>query len=305
MGEDSWPFRFYGAEPADWFEGMQDYELHFAHPPTVEERLAIARAFEDVVAECPAIDADDIWPREGWWWSGEWALCPLRRALSPDEAREFDAGLVAALLAVHDVAPLVEVVCLTVRATGDDDEWTEASLAEQREPAAGPRWEDGVDYALPVFGKRRNRLAERPEVDPVFEEERRRAREAAVSLHDGPNGASEVTLDALPEDAEVKWLARWDHDRKVYPVRIVDEDAEGVTVATRDGFRWRIPRACLEPHPLRFLPGDRVVAQWADTGWYSGVVTAVDGVRAQVTFEDGSCEWIPFAGLVDESTHDG
>ena len=83
----------------------------------------------------------------------------------------------------------------------------------------------------------------------------------------------------------------------------VDEDAEAVTVATRDGFAWRVPRAALEPHPLRFAPGDRVVAQWADTQWYEAVVTAIDGARAQVTFEDGSTEWIPFAGLVDESTH--
>jgi hypothetical protein len=305
MGEDSWPFRFYGAEPADWFEGLQDYELHFAHPPGPEERLAIARAFEDVVAECPAIDAEDIWPREGWWWSGEWALCPLRRATSTDEAREFDAGLVAAFLAVHDVSALVEVVCLTVRAASDDDEWTQASLAEQREPAPGPRWEDGVNYALPVFGRRRNRLAERPDVDPIFEEERRRARESLSQAgFSQPNGAPELTLDTLPEDAEVRWLARWDHDRKVYPVRIVDEDAEAVTVATRDGYCWRVPRTSLQPHPLRFSPGDRVVAQWADTEWYAGIVTAVDGARAQITFDDGSSEWIPFAGIIDESAHD-
>ena len=69
----TYPFRFYGLAPGDWFEGANlghAYEVHFASSPKAATRKQIATAFETAIASLP-VEADDS--RARWLWSGEWA----------------------------------------------------------------------------------------------------------------------------------------------------------------------------------------------------------------------------------------
>src|SRR5262245_45258283 len=160
-----WPFRFYGAAPDDRFDGLQDYELRFVRSPTPDERLRLAHAFEGALADEPSVKSADIWPREGWWWSEHWALCPVKRASDAG----FDEAMQRALRAIDEVVPLEEVVNLTARTRGGDP-WSDWSLG-LRPPNAGPKWEDGVDYAAAAYGHARIRWRERPYVSDAFEAE--------------------------------------------------------------------------------------------------------------------------------------
>ncbi|MCC6998535.1 MAG: hypothetical protein IT370_28245 [Deltaproteobacteria bacterium] len=259
----AYPFRFYGAAALDWFEGIQDYELHFEVEPSPEDRLRIARAFEGALRGNAGVSSDDIYPRKGWWWSGAHALCPLRRALSPgDDLGEFNEGVEDALRRVHEVAPLVEVVNLSAREV--DDDWTNWSREQLAVPGDAPRWPQKYDPKLVVCaaGQRRTKPAREPEVDAAFEEERTLVRTETIR---------EAAGDAAARALAAGKVALVPIDRADMPARAATASAPADVVT-------------LCPKESRFscAPDGRtwVSFEWDGTGY--AVALVADGVRRPV-----------------------
>lgn len=141
------PFLFYGARPADWFEGANcghAYALRFRSPPSPEERLAIARAFESALAGSAVETACRAFR-----WKDTWLMCTVGEAHVGGSAARFFEAMERALLAVH-AAPgggLEAAVFLGEREPGREDRWSRWS-AQRAERPVPPAWESGaVDAA--------------------------------------------------------------------------------------------------------------------------------------------------------------
>ena len=140
----TWPFRFYGAQPAEWYGGGRlDYELQFVRAPTPHERAAIARAVATADRGFQAVRLDG---HDRWTWADRWTWLIVRtRAMEPDWDVFFQE--VGALFrAVHAEWPLEQAVCRSVDPSPQipDDEWTAWSRAQQAEIGARPRWREDL-----------------------------------------------------------------------------------------------------------------------------------------------------------------
>ncbi len=170
--EPDFPFLFYGADAGDWFEGAHSYEVRFQDAPTPKTRIAIARAFERAKGKQVKTSLG------AWRWSGAWAQFSLDQGEDEDDngPREFFYQVRKQLEAIHDVAPLAEVVLHGVREIYRGDRWTEWTVACQPVPTAAPDWDPGYDYAMGPLDRHQERLDGAPVVtDPSFERARKEA----------------------------------------------------------------------------------------------------------------------------------
>ncbi len=133
---DRFPFRFYGANPSDWFEPEAPgfaYELRFRAAPPAAERATLAADFARALGA--RAEASPLWL-----WAGAWALLrvrprPSKRAGAPAAF----AAAAEALRRLHAGAALEQAVLLEALEAGDDpwDAWT---LGAHPAPEPGPRW---------------------------------------------------------------------------------------------------------------------------------------------------------------------
>ncbi|HVK76433.1 MAG TPA: hypothetical protein VM734_24075 [Kofleriaceae bacterium] len=165
-----WPFRFYGAQPAEWYGGGRlDYELQFARAPGPGERAAIAAAIVPVEAGFQAVRLDG---HDRWSWAGDWAWLIVRTRAMELDWDTFFAEIATLFRAIHGSWPLTQVVCRSVDPgpAVPDDAWTAWSLARQADIGPRPHWRD--DGGRAARDRYAPRGAERPaEVihDPAFE----------------------------------------------------------------------------------------------------------------------------------------
>ncbi|MCC7541910.1 MAG: hypothetical protein IT379_37165 [Deltaproteobacteria bacterium] len=176
------PFLFFGRRPGDWAEGANTghgYEVRFQTPPDKQTRLAIAAAFEGALRDGPVRTSDADQP---WLWAGHWALFNVGETRSPKGADAFFDAMEKAFRAIHEVAPLAEVVFMGVRerGTGDWDRW---SLGQQEGPSRDPHFPDylrhpDADYP-DIQGAAPEERGLDGSVDRAFEKAREKARDTA------------------------------------------------------------------------------------------------------------------------------
>jgi hypothetical protein len=166
----SFPFRFYGVAPRDWFEGANLghlYELQFVTAPSATARRAIAAAFEAAAFASPVdVDADP------WRWSGAWVVLFVGERAAGD-ARGTFAAMGELCKAIHAVAPLAQVVFHGARERGTTgwDAWS----VKQQDPTPGPAW-PGLDTSMGAYGTERAARKVSVSTDKAFEAARVAAR---------------------------------------------------------------------------------------------------------------------------------
>ena len=190
-GALAFPFLFYGRRPTDWVDGAgmgHAYEVRFREPPCAERRAWIALIFETSLHATVVAPPDASRPFQ---WSGQWALLCVgeRRAWGQNFDRErFFDDMAKTFVALHQVAPIAEVVMGNARRRGDN-RWDLWSHAQQRRPSTHPPFRAyrrvyGIDEA--------DCLEDRPSqgprgvIDTSFEAARIRARDELVLLSDPP-----------------------------------------------------------------------------------------------------------------------
>src|SRR6266536_5471573 len=155
-----YPFLFYGCRPADWYEGGNNgyrFDLRFAVEPDEVTRTAAQAAFRDTIAAGSAAEYEGSWE-----WKGAWATVFVGDRYvdwldGEDEddldgdgaARIFDElwdEVADAVAAVHQVAPLAEVVNRNLREYRDAVAWSAWSVAQQTHPG----WPAGEPVASPA-----------------------------------------------------------------------------------------------------------------------------------------------------------
>jgi hypothetical protein len=160
----SYPFLYWGRSPADWFEGANDghtYEIRFANVLTAEQRVAVGRAFFASMKKGPATAAGDMWQ-----WAGAWTIFRVGEKRGRGGARAVFDHMDTVFRAIHEVAPIAEIVFWCARAPGEHpwDLWTREQGAA---PAPGPTWRD---YApLGFHGRARDPGLGSGEPDTSFE----------------------------------------------------------------------------------------------------------------------------------------
>lgn len=165
----SFPFLFYGAQPAEWYGGGRlDYELRFAAAPTTADRAAIAAAVRERVPTLRELRLD---AHDRWRWAEAWAALVVRtNTLDTDWTAFFDE--VAALCrAIHAARRLDLVVCRSVDAApgGGDDAWTAWSLGARPDIGPRPAWTTPPRVGHDRFAARGALLAAEAIVDADFE----------------------------------------------------------------------------------------------------------------------------------------
>ena len=130
------PFRFYGAHPADWEQVPPAYAVTFAARPDSVLAVRLEGAFADAI-RLAGITAGDRWT-----WEVATALVVLDERV-PDWGQFFD-DLALVLRGVHVIAPIAQVIFLGALLTGDDDdddddEWGAWSRS-LGPPIPGPRF---------------------------------------------------------------------------------------------------------------------------------------------------------------------
>jgi predicted DNA-binding WGR domain protein len=204
--EERYPFLFFGAQPADWYEALNfghTYELRFATAPDAGAKKAIADAFESGV-----FDSVVNSPRDPWLWSQAWTVFSLgEKGQASDAGETIFPTVQSTFRAIHSVCPLIEANYINVRELGSDP-WTVWSLARQPEgPAPHPR----TIYQRGHFGKREDSSAPLPRADKAFEAARAAAKQRLIRDHEAAfaadqavepaqgEGITAVVVDAIPD----------------------------------------------------------------------------------------------------------
>jgi hypothetical protein len=170
----SYPFRFYGARPGDWFEGASCghfFEVQFETAPDAAARTRIAHAFERAAAGS-WIQSDC----EAWLWAGDWALLAVGEKSDGSEERDFFEDVQGAFRAVHEACAIAEVHYGGTREPNARDGWSTWSTQQKPAPGPAPEW-PGLDLNADVYGGRIERRSIAVAEDAAFEAERARARE--------------------------------------------------------------------------------------------------------------------------------
>lgn len=192
MARASFPFRFYGIEPRDWFEGANLghlYELQFVKAPSAATRRSIAEAFEAAAFASPVdVDADP------WRWSGAWVALFVGERSAGDARGTFEA-MGELCKAIHAVAPLAQVVFHGARERGTDgwDAWS----VKQQEPTPGPAW-PGLDTSMGAYGTERPARKASVSTDKAFEAARVAARNKLRLAHRPKTGLVAVKKPPVP-----------------------------------------------------------------------------------------------------------
>ncbi len=130
------PFRFYGAHPADWEAAPPAYAVTFAARPDSHQAARLEHAFVQAI-RLAGITGGPLWV-----WDGATALVILDERV-PDWGQFFD-DIALVLRALHVHAAIAQVIFLHALLTGDDDdddddEWGSWSRG-QGAPMPGPRF---------------------------------------------------------------------------------------------------------------------------------------------------------------------
>jgi Flp pilus assembly protein TadD len=155
----SYPFRFYGVSPGAWAEGANMHHVYrvcFRDAPSADTKARIATA----VAQPWKYIEDD---GSTWLWSGRFAQLNLGERRS--NARAFFEEVQAFMTAIHEVAPLEEVVALNAEWLSEEP-WEDWSLGESRLPLPHPYPEDG-QFFFSAYGDTSQLSA--PLADPAFD----------------------------------------------------------------------------------------------------------------------------------------
>ena len=138
----TFPFRFYGREPAEWHTSVeQPYRLRFVEPLDEVARLQIAGAIARVFAEGRVLPGASPWR-----WAGDRAVMTV---CDPANERAWLEAVEDLLRAVHRVAPLQEAVFEGAEGEGHHawDDWT---LRQSRTPYPV---DDRVPMPDPIFDR--------------------------------------------------------------------------------------------------------------------------------------------------------
>ncbi len=170
-----WPFRFYGAQPSEWYGGGRlDYEVQFAQAPQAADRATIAAALEQILDGFRAVRLDGF---DRWTWADDWAWVIVRTRSMEIDWDLFFVEVDALFRAIHAARPLVQVACRSVDPSPNvpDDPWTAWSIETQADPGPRPRWRtdvrpDARDRFAPHAPARPAAVV----IDPAFEAARRR-----------------------------------------------------------------------------------------------------------------------------------
>ncbi|HOX47530.1 MAG TPA: hypothetical protein PK668_28310 [Myxococcota bacterium] len=164
-------FRFYGRRPKDWHEGANRghaYEIGFRAAPSAELKARLARLAEEHFATGPA----ELDP-EPWLWAAHVAAFAVGERWRNAAPMVF-SQVTDFAVAVHELAPLAQVVFWGVREEGEGawDVWTRAN---QPVPDPGPAY--APPRVLP-FGRPIDPALGTAAADASFEAARAAARQA-------------------------------------------------------------------------------------------------------------------------------
>lgn len=149
------PFVFFGRRPGDWFGEMHEYELRFETTPDPATRAAIADSFAKATKKSTVERAAG----KAWLWAGPWLKMVLEeRKIGAANEGKFWPDVQTMIDAIHDVAPLAEVVYWGARADA-----AKPDVA----PTAGPVY-PGVT-APTFYGQKRDKKLPTPQQDPEFD----------------------------------------------------------------------------------------------------------------------------------------
>jgi hypothetical protein len=174
------PFLFYGAAPGSWYgDESHPYEIRFRHPTDAAARAKAG----DLIERHLRRGKIRATPLEPWLWSAQHLLCSIE--ITHDAAARWKP-VHQLLVALHELLPIDQVICLEVEEESTKDAWTAWSKATRPRPAPGPShavtfepYERDDDPALPPYAE-----------DPVFESARFAVRteshRAALARHKGP-----------------------------------------------------------------------------------------------------------------------
>jgi hypothetical protein len=258
--QPSFPFRHYGHAPRDWYRGLHSWSVLFQEPvPTTARRemgRLVASALDSIRIE------DQLFSEDG----RRWVLAILEEGVAP---REVFSAVDQALISVHAIAPIEEVVMATAQAA--DSEWHRFSIAQRPVPgifhsvvcasAEYDRW----DYALYGDGAYRD------------------ACESSEPIEAAPDEDFEAGVDAF---AEAAWrvrteeaLARLARDPRIVisdrsprelPLRLNPQEAER-----------------LGPHQEFARAPDRVVAVVPGAfPYHLAVLRGAELMELETSFED-------------------
>jgi hypothetical protein len=199
----SYPFRFYGSRPGDWFEGANDghcYELCFVQTPGKETRAAIAQCFEEACLKGPV---EPAW-EEPWLWSDRFALLFVGERFDTGDEGFFFSAIARLMESIHGIAPLEQVVFFGAREVGGDG-WERWSTSRQKEPTAGPAYPE-FDFSNGVYGGAENPSLPTPTGDPDFERARdaaRLARQRGIAAAEAKTAMDAGEIALVPIDGAV------------------------------------------------------------------------------------------------------
>jgi hypothetical protein len=166
MGSSStYPFRFYGARPGDWFEaacGGHLWEAQFKAPLDAPARARVAQALQQGLVFRTSIARSQRSTR----FSGRWMLLALGEAGEDSDLFWDDvAGLWGA---VHDAVPIEEIHYAGTTEDSYPDEWSQWSREQKEDPGPAPAWPD-LDLNLDFYGAGIERLEVAIEEDDAFD----------------------------------------------------------------------------------------------------------------------------------------
>jgi len=188
-------FRFYGHQPADWYETLR-YEIELAAIPSAELRLQIGDLFERRLASGPLelVASPLLWADRFVCISG------VVRWRGGDRAAF--ARMTEVLFQLRRLAPISQVINFGARQRGDGG-WDLATVALQPVPTAGPRYVPQIDMRVVAYPRPDDPALPAAAADAAVEEARAYVRaEIARRAADAKIAAAKAKSPMSPFPAE-------------------------------------------------------------------------------------------------------